>query len=37
MEPLYECSVCGAIGFAERIEDHGCKAFLRDEGYRRTM
>ncbi|WP_331232222.1 hypothetical protein [Natronorarus salvus] len=25
---LRECPVCGAIGLAERIADHDCRAFL---------
>lgn len=31
MDRLHECPVCGAIGLNERINDHGCAAFLTEE------
>ena len=33
---LRECPVCGAIGLAERIAEHDCRAFLarREEARR---
>ena len=36
MTALRECPVCGAIGLAERIENHDCRAFLarREEAHR---